>query len=524
MVRRRALCFVALLLLCGPSSGCATPSVAPKPGGGLDARSGSALASPAAGAPRPPTVLHYGVRVGADLRRLDVRLCFDGGVPRDLVAGYGAMAGYLRELRIIGAAGERALPVRGARVALPALGVGDCLAYVIVLRAGRGFQPAMRQVQGAAVVDTRAWLWRPARWNPDTKVTVHFDLPEGVRVALPWPVAAAACAVDDGVDASAVDDAADASAVDFAMDATALAFPALGVFGRYDVQRLRAGGAALSAVVLPGLSPATRGQLPTFIADAAAAAAGAFGRFPAGRAQVVVVPTASANAVAFGMLQRGGGASVLLLVSPSADLTTPEALWTPVHEFSHLLHPFVDKSDAWLSEGIATYYQEVLRARAGQISPEQAWLHIYRGARHCLGVDETLADETAVMAHAGNYVRVYWAGAVAALRADVALRQRAKGEVRSLDDALRALHNCCARSARAWPAARVLRRLDSFVTEPVFSPLGASARQQPLSAMADLSGLFAQLGIEVQGERVRLRSAPLSGLRDAIMAPTHRED
>ena len=42
----------------------------------------------------------------------------------------------------------------------------------------------------------------------------------------------------------------------------------------------------------------------------------------------------------------------------SRDLRTD---WTASHEFAHLLLPYV--SDKWVSEGVASYYQNVLQAR-----------------------------------------------------------------------------------------------------------------------------------------------------------------
>ncbi len=50
-----------------------------------------------------------------------------------------------------------------------------------------------------------------------------------------------------------------------------------------------------------------------------------------------------------------------------------------VHELSHLLHPVIDGYDRWLSEGIASYYQNVLRARAGLRSAQWSWDALHAG-------------------------------------------------------------------------------------------------------------------------------------------------
>lgn len=43
--------------------------------------------------------------------------------------------------------------------------------------------------------------------------------------------------------------------------------------------------------------------------------------------------------------------------------------WTATHELSHMLLPYVASRDRWLSESLASYYQNVLRARDGRLAP-----------------------------------------------------------------------------------------------------------------------------------------------------------
>lgn len=507
-VRFRARLLSPVQLLCilwlSAVAGCGGGRPAPRPTRPAESGGRAPRPVPKAVPAAPVEALHYVVTVDPALSQLDVRLCFEGRPPRRLVAGFREMASLMDHLTVDGPAGRRSIHGSGRRIDLPALGRDDCLAYRIALHPGRGFQPAARRAGDAMLVDSRAWMWRPARWDGATRVSARFILPAGFDASLPWPQGPRG-----GHGAGVV----------FEADSSALRFPALGLVGRFErVPREQVAGAALSVVVMPGLSGRTRGELLPFLRASMRASAGALGHFPAPAVQVVVLPRPSGSAVGFGMLQRGGGASVLLLVAPEADLTTAEAAWTPVHEFSHLLHPFVSKPDAWLSEGLATYYQEVLRARAGLISPRRAWQRIYDGARHCRGVGATLSQATAAMRRTGNYARVYWAGAVAALRADVALRRRRGGGPGSLDQAVAGLHGCCARSARAWAGEAVLQRLDDLAGAPVFRALGDTAESESTARMADLGALYAELGIELDGGRVRLGRGPLAEVRDAIMA------
>jgi hypothetical protein len=53
--------------------------------------------------------------------------------------------------------------------------------------------------------------------------------------------------------------------------------------------------------------------------------------------------------------------------------------WTAVHELVHLYIPYPGDADIWLSEGLATYYQNILRTRTGVLSEKQAWQNFYNG-------------------------------------------------------------------------------------------------------------------------------------------------
>src|SRR5690349_3931578 len=73
---------------------------------------------------------------------------------------------------------------------------------------------------------------------------------------------------------------------------------------------------------------------------------------------------------------------------PSAEFADD---WTAVHELSHLMHPYLGDRGTWLAEGLATYYQNVLRARSGMLTPAQAWDRLYQGFKRGA---KTPGDET----------------------------------------------------------------------------------------------------------------------------------
>jgi hypothetical protein len=220
----------------------------------------------------------------------------------------------------------------------------------------------------------------------------------------------------------------------------------------------------------------------------------------------------SSEAIRFGSMTRGGGASVGLLISTNFDEAELTADWVLVHELSHLLHPFVQRDQAWLSEGIATYYQEVLRARAGLQSPETAWKRILSGSKQGESMEMSLEQGAAEMHTTHRFAPVYWGGAAVMLLADVELR-RQSGGARSLDQVLMELSACCGQGSRAWPSAEAGERIDAIAGAPVMRELIASVvRGEDFPSLREL---YAQLGIDDDGRAKP--GAPLAAIRDAIM-------
>ncbi|MEJ2298918.1 MAG: hypothetical protein P8X94_10540 [Woeseiaceae bacterium] len=78
------------------------------------------------------------------------------------------------------------------------------------------------------------------------------------------------------------------------------------------------------------------------------------------------------SAVAFGRVTRRDGMAIDLFVNLDRPIGEFYADWKATHEFSHLLLPRIDWRQRWISEGFASYYQNVLMARAGHYTREQA--------------------------------------------------------------------------------------------------------------------------------------------------------
>jgi hypothetical protein len=326
------------------------------------------------------------------------------------------------------------------------------------------------------------------------RADARFELPAGTQVSVPWP----------------------REGERYRLDPSAFAFSGGAVLGHFEQLELSLPIGTLELAVLPGLPASVRANLEPWLRTAAAAAAQVTGRLADERVLVVVLPEGeSEEPVRFGMASRGGGSSLLLLVASNAQLDPLRRNWIAVHELCHLLHPFVERDEAWLSEGLATYYQEVLRARAGLMPARDAWRRLYDGSLRGRGLHRSLAQVSATVKQDRDFSTIYWAGAAFMLLADSELRAQSGGK-RTLDDVIAGLHDCCARSPRPLPAQTVLAKLDELAGAPVFSKLAARWVDGP--QFPDLDELYRKLGVHVEQDKVVFQKAEMAWVRDAIMS------
>ena len=369
--------------------------------GGLLCLVGCAHAPGASSPPTPsPGAAHYTVTIFDNFGGARVRVCLEGAPVRELVPIDDSGG---RGLRGAWSDGE-ALDISNGRIRLSQTSRTSCFDYQT-----RFAELSFRAGDSAAVVLSQAeWLWRPDPYPPELEVSVSFVVPEGGQVSLPWPRS-------DGV---------------YFPARSAFFSSTYSVFGSFDRQAFSVAGTVVDVARL-GDRP-TDEDVRRWLGRAVEATASVGHRFPRDRLHFVIVPLdIPGEEVAFGMLRRGGGSSILLLPSLGATVDQLEADWVAIHELSHLWLPRFYPKDRWLSEGMATYLQEVLRARCGLQSSEHAWKRLHegfaRGRRS--GTGRRLSSESRNMNRTGAYHRVYWAGAAFALEADVRLRKNSKSEM-----------------------------------------------------------------------------------------------
>jgi hypothetical protein len=236
-----------------------------------------------------------------------------------------------------------------------------------------------------------------------------------------------------------------------------------------------------------------------------------YARFPVSRL-TLHIDALSGEGVHGGKTFANPGAFIRVGVGREVTGAQLLADWVLVHEMTHLALPDTGEAHAWLSEGLATYVEGVARVQAGNRSEVDVWAEELRSMPRGLPQSGDRGLD-----HTHTWGRTYWGGAMFCLLADVDIRRRTHNRL-GLQDALRAVLNASGGLSADWPIERVLRTGDAAVGVSVLEELYAQFKGAPVSP--DLMKLWQELGVEPQGDTVRLNeAAPLADIRRAIMRP-----
>jgi hypothetical protein len=336
----------------------------------------------------------------------------------------------------------------------------------------------------------------------DAIAEAAVTLPQGWSVSAPWE-----------------ETARDGKSIHFRIPNTPSNWSANVAFGHFTEQRMPLAGGVLRVSVLHGADAEQRIKLHDWLARVTKAILSAYGRLPLPDVQVLVLPMPShRRAVMFGQSIRGEGNALELLVDPSRPMSEFEDDWVAVHELSHLMHPYLGDRGSWLSEGLATYYQNVLRARAGLLTPVQAWDRMKEGFEDQRDSYSASLQESARDMHATHdFRRIYWSGAAFWMTVDTDLRRDSRGKL-TLDLALSRFRDCCLPAYARWQPDDFVAKLDALLGTHTIA-----ARYREFAEMRrfpDWKKAYAALGIRDADGHLHLDSdAPDAALRDAIMAP-----
>jgi hypothetical protein len=284
-------------------------------------------------------------------------------------------------------------------------------------------------------------------------------------------------------------------------------YSAFGTFRRAD---LAVPDATVHAVLLGPPLAMGDGAATSWVRDAAGCVASLYGRFPVD-ATVFVVPVQGADEVVFGRVMSLSGASVALLVGSQTQPTAEHDDWVVVHELSHLGTASFMGEGHWLEEGLATYYEPILRERAGWMTERQLWEHFVREMPRGL----PRAGEPPNIEERDDIDSTYWGGALFAFLSDLRIRTATKG-TRSLDDAMRAALSHLGDATHEARLADFFRTGDDATGTDALASVdsGFAVQGQP----PNLGATWRSLGVEVlaDGSVALHDDAPLAAVRKGI--------
>ena len=284
-------------------------------------------------------------------------------------------------------------------------------------------------------------------------------------------------------------------------------------FDRLKAQRIDIGDAVIEVAFAPGELNLSEREVLDWVSASARIVAGYYGRFPASRTRLLVLPTDGASI--HGTTYAYHGAAIKLPLGDSVTIANTARDWVLIHEMTHLAFPEVPRRHHWIEEGLATYVEPVARAQAGQLSADDVWLGLMRGLPQGLpqagdrGLDNT-----------PTWGRTYWGGALFSLLADVEIRSRTTNRF-GLQQALRAILDKTGGMRSSVPLEEALKIGDAAVGVPVLSELYARMKDAPHEV--DLEDLWKRLGVHAEGRVLRYDDeAPLAAVRRAITAQVKR--
>lgn len=183
--------------------------------------------------------------------------------------------------------------------------------------------------------------------------------------------------------------------------------------------------------------------------------------FPVARSLTVVVPRSGRRGMVTGRALSAGGATVLVAIGEHATVDDLYGEWIMVHELLHLGQPFTPEA-WWLTEGMATYIEPLLRARKGWRSPGSVWRDFHRDMhRGRAALDRGLLNGS------GN---AYWSGALFMFLADMEIRRYSRGR-RGIEDCLRAILRDGGDATVRWSAERSVASCDTLLGKPILGDM-----------------------------------------------------
>jgi hypothetical protein len=271
-------------------------------------------------------------------------------------------------------------------------------------------------------------------------------------------------------------------------------------------RRLEVAGSVLE-LRSEGVDPLPIALLSAWVGDAAQMIADYYGgTLPVPGLEVTLVAS-SGDHVGFG--SHRDGRWIRVRYGRRCDAGTFVRDWVMVHEMLHATFPDLPSDHRWMQEGLSTYVEPIVRARAGATTEAEVWRRWTGSMVHGRpGPGDRGLDET------HTWGRTYWGGTLFWFVADVRLRE-ATDNARSLRDVLVHIAATGGNGRADWSTAQVVAEADRATGTTIVSSLYAELARAP--GDVDLDAMWAALGVVREGDSVRFDDrAPRAALRRAI--------
>lgn len=351
--------------------------------------------------------------------------------------------------------GTKTLTHKNGRL-FPQVGEEKCINYSIDITPTR-LQSSALSEKDTLVLNTQTWLW----YNDNFKlVTIEAFDENGSRLNTFLPFQKANNL--------------------FKIANTGLQWESRSLLGNVDIYKLALTHTTLE-IAIAGNARQRHKEWLKWLEKTALAVESVFGYYPINHAKVIIVPIGSRSGpIPWGEVQRGGFPSVHFFIDETRPIQEFIDDWTGSHELSHLLLPKLSYKDRWVSEGIASYYQNVARSRSALLSKEAAWNKLKQGfARGRRDFNNRS------LRNANKIMHVYWGGVAYFFLADLRLREQGQ----SLDLVLQSFNQCCLPSFKRWTAEELANTFDVISNTNIFTNL---LRNEALEKQFPISPAFEQ--------------------------------
>lgn len=441
---------------------------------------------------------HYTISISEDLSTLFVKAQFAEIDFYHLYAGSESSADYTKNMLLTQRGRSYNYTADDHEIELKRNASNGELSYQIDINdaIGASRRSDAQRVGSTVLFSPEFWIWRPYRLEKNEHIEVQFNFPKGINFTVPWqPIAKNR----------------------YRINHTPYDWPSAAAFGSFTTDTVYVKGAKLAVAFLGDGYNGSTDELKNWLQSTAESSLNVYGTFPREYVQILLIPSGTGSEpVPFGMVVRGGGITVMFYINPKIAIAEYIADWTATHELCHTLLPYIDRDEAWLSEGLATYYQYILMGRDGRLSEQQMWQRIYNGFQKGIrGSKGTPLKTTAEkMREYRAYRNVYWSGAAMLLRADVALRLESKG-AKSLDLVLKKIKENYLPETRSWSGEEMFYKMDELAGSSVFKMVYDTcilSKDFPVD-----NAFFNSLGIRIEdGQVVLTDEAEWAEIRKAI--------